>query len=669
MASYNFWKIEGEQDHLILTLDLGTESKQNVLKQEVLEELEEIILRKIKPKTLVIASAKPNSFCAGADINQIKKLLDKPEELKTFLIRLHRLLLKIHNAPFPIVAAISGECLGGGLELALACHARVATNHPRTRFGLPEVGIGLIPGFGGTQLLPKVVGLPKALEIIAGQKKLDANDAQKTGLISEIAEPEQLIAKAQEIAKTLKAGKNAAPQRKKLLIEKLPILGRKLILYSARKRILKETKGVYPAPLLAIRAVAESNQPLEQGLEKEGELFAKAAATFEAKNLIDIFFLRNEARSRRWVNCDPQPAPKRVGVIGAGVMGRSIAYALISSDIPVVLHDSFSQAVHDAVIFIEQTLVKGVKLGKLTKQQAEQRRNLLTASWGESLRAFAETDFVIEAIIENLEIKLKTLRELEKVVRPEAVIATNTSSILPSEIGQALEKRGRFSAMHFFNPAHVMELVEISGTAETEPQTLAKTVALAKAMGKTPVVLKKECAGLLVNRVMVQYLMQSLVISMAPNGPTPWLLDTLFEREGMVMGPFKTLDLIGLDTGAHVMRMMKNYYSELPDLSGIDFLQYKDLFGQKTGKGFYIWKNGKPAAPNKEISQRLGMQFTPNSYIPVLGLVGMSFVIAEMKQEAERIYSEGISNSKEMIDLALILGGGILPNRRGLLNE
>ncbi len=675
-----FWKLERDSsDNIVLSLDLGPEAKQNLLKARVLEELDEFLANS-RPNSLIITSAKPESFCAGADIEEIRGSLNNPVLVKQIREKAVGILLKIRHAPYPVVAAISGTCLGGGLELALACHARIAAKHPRTLFGLPETSIGIIPGFGGTQTLPRVIGLTRALEIIVGQKKLNAETAEKCGLVDTVVEPDRLLATARTFADCLRLGLTERYRTaKKNRIESIPYFGRKLILSGAIKRVLKETKGVYPAPLRAIEAIGASCKNLETGLSVEGKLFAECAASPEARNLMSIFAVRNEARSKNWVNADPQKPPGCLGVVGAGKngmgMGKGIAYAAISAGIPTLLHDISPDCIHDAVALIESALKAGVAKKRITPAEAAARRALLTVSWGNRYERFRTTDFIVEAITENLEWKRALLSELEKHISPSAIIATNTSSLLPSEVAASLQHKDRFGAMHFFNPAEKMELVEIAGTPDTHPNTLARTLALTKALGKTPVVLDKECAGLVVNRILLRGIAKAF-LKMLTVGIDPWKVDDWLERYGMMMGPFKTTDLVGFDTADHVIKSMGRYYPDsYPKLVlDMELMQNKAVLGKKTGKGFYFWDGERVGEPNYRIFQEINFKVRADSRNlktndPWFVEAVAQIVLNEMRNEGSWLIAEGVLKSKDMIDLAIILGAGICPNRRGIFGS
>lgn len=655
----NFWNCSTDAEgNMVAEFDLGPDEKQNILRAGAFKELNEI-LSTSHPKCLILTTGKPHSFCAGADVGEIDKMANgDPKILQGALKSMHELLLKIHNAPYPIVAAISGECLGGGTELALACHKRIAARHPKTRFGLPEVMLGFIPGFGGTQLLPTLVGVKKAMEVIVGQQKLSADDAYKCGLVDKVVAPEELISAAKALAAT-DSGHKKLPW-----FERIPAV-RDLMLWLAKRRA---AKSVYPAALKAIKAIGFSDEDLESGLVKEGELFLQCATTLESQSLRSIFLMRSEARSRDWIGVRA-PAPKHILILGAGVMGQGIAYAALKNGIKVNLHDSDTKAIHKAVMAIETQMGREMKKGKFSPEEARAIRDNLTVSYGDEPKTEG-VEFVIEAIIEDLKIKPMVLANLEKKLPENAIIASNTSSLLPSEIAAPLARKDKFCAMHFFNPVHAMDLVEISGTSETSKETLAITLALTKKLGKTPIVLEKECAGLLVNRVLVRGMAWSLKQLLL--GIDPWAIDRALERSGMEMGPFKTIDLVGFDIARHVMKMMTHYYPEIysgDSLQNLELHKFKDMLGKKTGKGFYIWKNDRVVGPNKEILKRFGWSVIPPKQDGVRPLSAKLSIVREMNEEAMALVSERVCPDVNMVDLSLVLGAGLFPNRRGLLKN
>ncbi len=679
-----YWKYSVDDGlHMVLTLDLGSEMKVNLLRADAILELDEFLLTH-HPKSLVIASAKPDSFCAGADISEISQLLDSPNEVDTLFTRIDRIAEQLRNGHYPSVAAIGGICLGGGLELAMMCTERIASDNPKTLLGLPETSLGIIPGFGGTQLLPRIVGMRKAAEIILGGagKKLSAKDALKCGLVASIAKQDELLNDAKHFARDLADMRQHGGKTRRNGIEKIPFLGSAFILNRARSAVLKATKGVYPAPMKALEAMRWSGGELRTGLAREHRAFKECVATNEAKSLISLYFLNESAKSREWVKDQKKGmhAVGPVGVLGSGLMGRGIALSALTANLPVILHDPVPGAVHDAVAFIEQNLMKDTLRGKLTKEQALRRRGLLSISWGADLSRLKRSSIVIEALREDIETKRKHLGDLVAVLEnPEAIIATNTSSLPLREIASPVVRKDRFCAMHFFNPAEKMQLVEIAGIPETSPATLATAITLTKMMGKAPIVLDKECPGLVVNRILLRGVAYAMHQTLEGHTVDPWMIDRVLEGYGFMMGPFKTLDLVGFDTAHHVMKFMATCYPDsYPDsVKSLNLAVNKRSLGKKTGRGFYLW-NGRLSAiqklfgkkemkPNPDIFSDLCLEDRLfNRDASATATVAMG-VMRAMQEEARDIMREGVLNSAEMIDLSMILGAGICPNRRGVL--
>ncbi len=671
MQDINCWLHTSDPFSKVILLRLCTGKRQNVLTSQAFYELARIIdyYYAHPPKGIVIASDKEESFCAGADLLEMYAFIGKPDGAAKLLEDIHGLCLKMVRAPFPIVAAISGECLGGGLELALACGLRVAASHPRTRFGLPEPTLGLIPGFGGTQLLPRQIGLQKALEIIVNQKPLmpktiSVKEAKNMGLVDRIVDPENLVSSAiDEIKKGLSPRKSASKKG----LEKIPVLGPKIILSMARKRVLRETKGNYPGHPAVIKALGSFAEPLEKGLRLEGELFLECLASSEAKNLIDIFFMRQNARSRQSLIASGSSLPAKVGVLGAGVMGRDIAYALLVNDIPVFLHDASSDALHGAILHIESLFEKGVARQRFTLAEAREKLGRFSWNWGESLQGFASADLILEAVSENEALKMRLLKSLGSIIGPDAVVVTNTSSLLPGRLAKALSRPDKFCAMHFFNPAYTMELIEITSCPETSEETLKRVAALANALNKTSVVLNKECALFIVNRILAHYFLESLN-AVLQGRVHPLDLDLAFEQFGMAAGPFKTLDMAGFNTVQSIYEIVGEAYpgkfARLPE--GFSLTKDPALLGQKTQKGFYLWKDARSLGFNNAIMARFSLGVSAAKLTQSATEI-RDTILTIMANEAYELLNEGICSSETTIDLALILGSGFAPNHRGLL--
>ena len=346
-------------------------------------------------------------------------------------------------------------------------------------------------------------------------------------------------------------------------------------------------------------------------------------------------------------------------------MGRSIAYALISHDILVVLHDKYPEAVYRSVEFIESMLKKGIRRDMFTPEEAAQKESLLTIEWGDRLDAFSDVDFVIEAVSEDIAIKKAAYHDVLDYIDRETTIVTNTSSIQLDTLAKMVTNPSRFCNLHFFNPVHTMQLVEIAGHDDTDPATLAKALALAKAIKKTPVVLQKDCPGLIVNRILFYNISMALQ-SVLEGRVSPDQLDRAFENMGMEMGPFETLDLVGFDVSNEVLRTMSSYYlKEKYDYSLFtNIIDRGDTLGKKTGKGFYLYKKGRKQGINKNLLNEIAPDGISSD--PKVAKQIAETIYYRMIQEAETMVAEGICEAR-FLDLACILGAGITPNRGGLL--
>lgn len=690
------WHFVMKDEVAVLSLDSGPPT-QNTLCIDALRELERTLaeLSCIANRGcigVVITSAKKNTFCAGAHVPEIKDLLGAPEEdIVALLTEARRVFSLLMDFPVPTIAAISGECFGGGLELALSCEARVAADERKTSFALPEVQLGIIPGFGGTQTLPPLVGYQTALEVILGGKKLSAKEALRAGLVDKVVANEHLVTEAILLARALAGGREIIRSEKRaaaldrwslgsgltgaitrhIIVRGVPILKHAAPQWfsGARDRMLKKTKGIYPAAPAALRSVENSaDMSLAWGWDQESQLFAACARTPEARNLVTFYLAREEARKSSW-GAALVPPPQKVGVVGAGVMGAGIAHAVLSRDGEVVLHDLYPAAVAQARIRIEKFFKGAVQRGIFTAEEAVTKYARLTTSYGENYAAFSDVDFALEAVAERRSIKRSVYDALVRVLPADAVLATNTSSLPLQEMAGEVRGNNRFLALHFFNPVRTMDLVEVAGHAGTSPETLARALALVRMLKKTPVVLAHPCNGFIVNRILSIPLSMSLQ-AVLERKVTPYQIDRLFEGMGMVMGPFRTIDLVGFDIALAVLKSLVEYADRpLFDYSLMEKARDAGMLGAKSGKGFYLYDSKeKETGKNEDFFNKIaGDALT-------VGNANYPFATAEevvratyarMQEEARRIVAEGIAEAK-FVNLAVILGAGITPNKGGL---
>ena len=648
----------------------------NVLSNEILQEFWLVMLDSFEDtnvKAIVLTSLKnnPSSFIAGADINEINKVTTEAE-CEAFVSLVHKMFRDMEDSKKPVVAAIEGVCLGGGLELALACHWRVASDHPQTIFALPEVMLGIIPGFGGTQRLPKLIGLAPALEMITSGKNIHPYKALKSGLVDDLVghapvddrkietiEKEVFISVAIQRALELASGKKALRKLNlKTRITEMPLM-RKFVFHQAKKLIKKRTKGFYPAPLSALEAVQNGfgKSIYDASLESEMPRVSKLATSPLSKDLINIFF-ETEALKHSKAAVKSSSPLKTIGVLGAGLMGSQIAGNLSEKGFNVLMKDLKPEFLTNGLNRIAENEAKDLARRVITKPEYDQRllRIYPTLNWN----SFKNADLAIEAIKEILEWKQQLLAEFENVARPNAVFATNTSSYMVSEIAKNAKNKERCIAMHFFNPLRAMKLVEIGVADFTSPETIATAVSLAKRMGKLPLVVK-DCPGFLVNRILSRYLVESIL--MVAEGIPIRNIDRAAKNFGMAidsgrtMGPLELIDYVGIETCIHVIESLKKLGPRIQDHPFV-----ADMI-TKGNKPLRFWLNGKE---NQAVYQMLRDKHNWTKKDVSEGEI-IDRLILPMVDEASRCLAEKIVESPNKVDLAMLYGAGFPAFRGGLM--
>lgn len=654
-----------------LTFDMPGE-KVNKLSLPVLEELEknlDSVAKNSEIKALLIKSGKDDVFIAGADLHSFKPMFDNPSVADTMITTGHRIFNKLERLPFPTFALINGACLGGGLELALACTSRIATDHPKTLLGLPEVTLGIIPGWGGTQRLPKLVGLLEGLPMVLSGKPVKASKAMKIHLVDTLVAPEFAQAKAIEFIRSFltPSGKSQVFNRRKrkgfnhLLLEKNP-LGRNFVFYKAEKDLLSKTKGHYPAPVAALKLIKDTySLPLQSGLAKEIETIrTNLSKNFSnAKNLIHLFFVQEALKKNPGMPLEAKPhSVKYTGVIGAGIMGSGIAWLLSSKDYFVRFKDIDWKAIGKGYSTAYNLYSKMVKDKRLKLTEANLKFHRMTGTTDYS--GFKNADLVIEAAVEDLNLKHAIFKDLEEIIRPDAILATNTSSLTIAEISKPLKHPERFLGLHFFNPPNRMPLVEVVAGEKTTPEAIATAVELCQKLGKTPIVVH-DCTGFLVNRIFIMGANE--IMWLLQEGAPFESLEKMMLDFGMPMSPFVLADEVGNDTGYKAAKTFEKAYGERMKTPKITELMYEQkLFGKKSGKGFYIY-NGKDKKRNPEIEKLLNNP-TP---LKISQSDMRDRVMLAMINESSRCLQEKIVNEPATLDMALIMGIGFPPFRGGLL--
>ncbi|PWG62065.1 fatty acid oxidation complex subunit alpha FadJ [Spiribacter halobius] len=610
---------------------------------------------------LVFASGKPGSFIAGADIDMIRECPDAAAVSE--LARTgQRILARIAAFRVPVVAAIRGTCLGGGLELALACRARVASDEPATRLGLPEVQLGLLPGTGGTQRLPRLIGLPAALDLMLTGRQVDSRRALRLGLVDERV-PASIL---EEAAARIALG-DAPPRRRELRTQLVRWattgnrLGRRLVLGQARKRTLAKTRGNYPAPPRILECVETGlAQGIETGLAAEAETFGELAMTPAARALIGLYFDSTAAKKDTGATGVREPKPvQRIGVLGGGLMGAGIA--TVSADragVSVRLKDVRPEGLGNAVRHLREHVAGRRRRRSLTDFEARltERRLTTTLDWS----GFRRLDVVIEAVFEDPELKHRMVAEVEANGGAETIFASNTSSLPIARIAEGAAHPERVVGMHYFSPVERMPLLEVIPHAGTAPEVVATAVAFGRAQGKTPIVVG-DGAGFYVNRILAPYLNEAM--RLAAEGVAIDRIDGVLLDFGFPVGPFKLLDEVGIDICAHVAPILHEAFGErmAPPAQAARMVEAGRL-GRKSGRGFYRWQ-GRKAGREVDDSVYGVLGVRPGRTMGEEAIVDRT--VLPMASEAVRCLDEGILRSARDGDLAAVFGIGFPPFRGG----
>jgi 3-hydroxyacyl-CoA dehydrogenase/enoyl-CoA hydratase/3-hydroxybutyryl-CoA epimerase/enoyl-CoA isomerase len=643
-------------------------SRANTLSQAMLGELEALVGQlkaRGELRGLIFRSGKPGMFIAGADLRELGSAPQDAGTARKLVKRGLDLIASLEALPYPTVAAIEGACMGGGLELALGFDYRLASTHPKTEIGLPETKIGLIPGWGGTQRLTRLLGPSLAAEMICAGEAAKADRARQIGLVFDAVPPERLQDEAVRLLQEARRSDEWKAIRKR---KQQPVgLSEEQLSFTfavARAQVMAKTSGQYPAPLAALDAIAKGcNLPLDEGLKAETDQFVKLVGSPISRNLIAVFFMSQRLQKDPGVS-DAGVQPKtvnQVGVLGAGIMGAGIAGAHVRRGIPALLIDNNPPALEKGVGAITKSLQGRVEIGRMAP--AEAAAALARLSTSTTLNALADRDVVIEAIIENEEAKVNTYRQVQKVLRPGAILASNTSTISITRMAQSVEHAENFAGLHFFNPVDRMQLVEVIRGDQTSDETVVTLVALAKRIGKTPIVVR-DCPGFLVNRILFPYLNESLVL--LQEGASPRALDKAATAFGMPMGPIALNDLVGLDTSLYAGRVINTAFADRAAPTRLlDELVAAGRLGQKSGAGFYSYAKGSRGADDPAFEAILTKCRTGQRSLGNEELTDRLFL--PMLTEASRVLSEGIVREPGDVDMGLILGIGFPPFRGGIL--
>ena len=617
---------------------------------------------------MLLTSAK-NVFVVGADITEFTRWFDVPSsEFVTHILSIHKIFSLLEDLPFPTVAAINGFALGGGFEVALACDFRVMST--RAQIGLPEVKLGLFPGWGGTVRLPRLIGLDNAIEWIGMGKQHRAGDALKVGAVDAVVEPELLKDAALNILGQCIDGNLDYRQKRseKLGPVRLNEIERVMVFTTSEAYVSAKAGAHYPAPGIALKAMKKHVLlPRDEASEIEAAAFVDVFHTKAARSLVGLF-LNDQALKRDARKFSKQARKiESAAVLGAGIMGGGIAYQTAYKGFPIVMKDINAEAVELGLGEAAKILAKRLDQGRMKPAQMAEVLNRInpTLDYAEVRQA----DIVVEAVVENEGIKKTVLKELEAAVREDAIIATNTSTISIDSLSRALSRKERFCGMHFFNPVHVMPLVEVIRGRHSSEETIATTVNFALEIGKNPIVVN-DCPGFLVNRILFPYL--NAFELLMRDGADFRKIDKAMEDFGWPMGPAYLLDVVGIDTGHHAAGVLAKGY---PDRMQLDFetssyLMYEaGRLGQKSGSGYYKYEQDGKGRPRKvmdegalKLLQQVASCSRDFSDEEIIDRMMIPMCI-----ETVRCVEEKIVDSPAAADMGLIWGLGFPPFRGGAL--
>jgi 3-hydroxyacyl-CoA dehydrogenase / enoyl-CoA hydratase / 3-hydroxybutyryl-CoA epimerase / enoyl-CoA isomerase len=658
-----------EPDIAVLTLDTPNKGA-NVLSNSVLDELAkhlDTLEQRSDIVGLVFVSAKPGIFIAGADLREFVTAFGSSEEnTVTMCQRGQNLFARLSKAPFITVAAINGICVGGGAELAGWCDRRLFSNNPKAELGFPEVKLGLYPGWGGTVRAPRIVGLSNAVEMITGGESLSAVAAYEMGWASDLVPDDELLPAAIQLVRDEQTSKNYLKDRERwsgpvdITETELGFLGA-----TASAMIRQQTKGHYPAPDLALEVMLESALlDSEAACRREAEGMAKLFGSPVNRSLLNVFFLTD--RNKKDTGVDKENVATQsissVTVIGAGIMGGGIAGANVKRGIPVALTDANAESLAKGGRQVLEEAAFDRKLKGPSADKMLKLAPLLNTTTSEE--EVAASDLVIEAVIENEEVKRSIYSQLESQMRPDAILASNTSTIPITKLAEGLARPEQFCGIHFFNPVRRMKLVEVIRGEKTSDETIATAVAYAKRVGKFPIAMN-DGPGFLVNRLLFPYMLEA--IELLCDGASMKAIDRASKQFGMPMGPIELYDLVGIDTAVYGGQTMAEAFPDRVVSSDLlPAMVAANRLGKKSGRGFFSYNNkkGRPE-PDPLLAEVLGPHIRGQREFTLDELTSRLFL--PMFLEATRILEDGIVRDPRDIDLGLIFGIGFPPFKGGLM--
>lgn len=656
--SQSAFSLELQEEIGIITMDVHGE-RMNTLRASFVDDIQALlqdIAANSQIKGLVLRSGKPDSFIAGADVNMLAACTSA-DQAQALSEAGQSVFNQLAALDIPLIAAIHGACLGGGLELALACHGRVCSDDAKTRLGLPEVQLGLIPGSGGTQRLPRLVGLTTALDMMLTGKQLRAKQALKCGLVDDMVPVSILLDTAITMARQGKR-KSAKSSLSQWALQGNSV-GRKLVFDKAHSTVKTKTGGHYPAPFKLLDVVKVGlEQSMSQGLAAEAQAFAELVMSNESAALRHLFFATTEMKKEtQWQGGKPQ-ALSHIGVLGGGLMGGGIAFVTATkAELPVRIKDVAHHGINQAMKSAHGLLASKVHKKHLSAPEMHQQLGRITGTL--DYRGFERVDMVVEAVFEDLDIKRQMVAEIEAHCGPDTIFATNTSSLPIQKIAEGAARPEHILGLHYFSPVDKMPLVEIIPHAGTSATAVATALKLARAQGKTPIVVKDQ-AGFYVNRILAPYLNEAARLLLG--GEPIDAIDSALKGYGFPVGPMTLLDEVGIDVAAKISPILAEELGErfiAPE--AFNKLLEDDRKGKKNGRGFYRYqakKRSNTARPVDESVYKL-LNIKPLSQLPAQELAERCVLL--MLNEAALALDEGIVASARDGDIGAIFGIGYPP--------
>lgn len=607
-------------------------------------------------KGLILFSHKKGCFLAGMDVSVIQSLSSEIEATGG-CEKGQGVFNKIEDLKVPTMALVDGVCLGGGLEMALSCDKIMCSDNKKTALGLPEVMLGVLPGFGGTYRLPRKVGLTTSLDLLLTGKQLKAKKAKRIGLADYVLPAERLLEKASDYL-TLKLKDNKSFQEKLTDKASENFIARGVIFRKARQTVLEKTKGFYPAPLKILDHLENSyGKRRNSYLASEARAFGELSQTSQSKALQHVFFLQDNAKKLE--NKDSIKSVKHGAVLGGGTMGGGIAWLMANANQSPILKDINKLGLEIGLKQSSSVFLSGLKRRKITQDEFERKQRSIKPTL--SYDGFQKTDLVIEAVVENMNVKKAVFTEAEKYVSDDCLLTSNTSSLSVNEMAKALEKPERFAGLHFFNPVNKMPLVEIIRHKNVSEHTIQKLYKWVLDVKKTPIIVN-DCPGFLVNRILAPFLNEAAYL--LDEGVSIEAIDKAVVNFGMPMGACRLMDEVGLDVCAHVGEIMEEGLGARAKANPLSVKASEaGLLGKKNSKGFYLYgDNGKETEVNPEMEKLL-----PKNSKEMDETTIQMRLILPMINEAANILDEKIVDSADTVDLGLIFGIGFPPFRGGLL--